>query len=117
MFEVGGGPDTFMEGGQVQAGLTLLPKVKFSANVAYYDFHDADTIAQNQTQSPSNGFATRGITNGGGGNFGFSASSLTNNFGVIAGKRVFASQYGIVDALARVDFDTGFKRWPIYALI
>src|SRR6185295_3743493 len=32
MFEVGGGPDTYMEGGQVQAGLTLVPKVKFSAN-------------------------------------------------------------------------------------
>ena len=28
MFEVGGGPDTYMEGGQVQAGLRLLPKVK-----------------------------------------------------------------------------------------
>ncbi len=117
IFESGGGPDTFMEGGQVQAGLTLLPKVKLSADVAYYDFHNADTIAQNQTQSPSNGFGTQGITNAGGGNFGFSASSLSNNFGVIAGKRVFASQYGIVDALARVDFTTGFTRWPIYALI
>jgi hypothetical protein len=116
IFEVGGGPDTYMEGGQVQAGLTLLPKVKFSADVAYYDFHDVDTIAQNQAQSPINGFATGGLTNAGGGNFGFSASSLTNNFGVINGKRVFASQYGIVDALARVDIDTGSKRWPIYAL-
>lgn len=116
IFEVGGGPDTFMEGGQVQAGLTLLPEVRFSASAAYYDFHNADTIAQNQGQTPNNGFATQGITNPGGGNFGFSASSLTNNFGVIAGKRVFASQYGIVDALARVDIDTGAKRWPIYAL-
>ena len=116
IFEVGGGPDTFMAGGQVQAGFTLLPKVKFGANLAYYDFQNADTIAQNQAQSPSNGFATQGITNGGGGNFGFSASGQSNNFGVINGKRTFASQYGIVDAIARLDFDTGLKRWPVYAL-
>jgi len=115
MFEVGGGPDTFMEGGQVQAGLTFVPRVKFSANVAYYDFHNADTIAQNQFGS--NGFATNGIATAGGGTFGFGGSTDTNNFGVIAGKRVFASQYGIVDALARVDLDTGHVRWPIYALI
>ncbi len=120
IFESGGGPDTYMEGGQVQTGFTLVPKVKLSADVAYYDFHNADTIAQNQGQTPSNGFGTQGITNGDGGNFGFSASSLSNNFGVIdpvTGRRAFASQYGIVDALARLDFDTGSKRWPVYALI
>jgi Putative porin len=116
ILESGGGPDTFMAGGQVQVGLTLLPRVKFGANAAYYDFENADTIAQNQTQGPSNGFATQGIANGGGGNFGFSASGLSNNFGVINGKRVFASQYGILDAIARLDFDTGHKRWPVYAL-
>ncbi len=114
MFEVGGGPDTYMEGGQVQAGFTLLPRVKLGANVAYYDFHNADTIAQNQFGG--NGFATNGIATAGGGTFSFGGSTDTNNFGVIAGKRVFASQYGIVDALARVDFDTGIKRWPVYAL-
>ncbi len=116
IFEVGGGPDTYMTGGQFQSGWTLAPKIKLTGDVAYYDFNNADTIAQNQTQTPSNSFATQGITNTGGGNFGFSASSLTNNFGVIAGKRVFASKYGIVDAIGRVDVDTGFKRWPVYAL-
>ena len=114
MFEVGGGPDTYMEGGQVQAGFTLLPRVKFGANLAYYDFHNADTIAQNQFGG--NGFATNGTATAGGGTFSFGGSSDTNNFGVIAGKRVFASQFGIVDAIARLDFDTGVKRWPIYAL-
>jgi Putative porin len=116
IFEVGGGADTYMTGAQVQTGWSLGPSVKFTADVAYYDFDNADTIAQNQTQSPSNGFATQGISNTGGGNFGFSASSLTNNFGVINSKRVFASKYGDVDAIARLDFDTGNKRWPIYAL-
>ncbi|MGH9551608.1 MAG: putative porin, partial [Terriglobales bacterium] len=114
MFEVGGGPDTYMEGGQVQAGFTLLPRVKFGANLAYYDFHNTDTIAKNQTGG--NGFADNGAVTAGGGTFGFGGSTDTNNFGVIAGKRVFASQFGIVDAIARLDFDTGVKRWPVYAL-
>ncbi len=120
IFEVSGGADTYMTGAQVQTGWDLAKKAKLTADVAYYDFAHADTIAQNQTQTPANGFATQGTTNAGGGNFGFSASGLTNNFGVIgtgaAAKRFFASKYGIVDALMRLDFDTGIKRLPIYAL-
>ena len=116
IFEVGGGPDTYMTGGQIQTGWDLGSRMKFTLDGAYYDFANADTIAQNQVQNPANGFATQGITNAGGGNFGFSASGLSNNFGVIGGKRVFASKYGIVDAIARLDFDTGYKRWPVYAL-
>jgi len=116
IFEVSGGPDSYMTGGQVQAGFRLGSRAKFAANAAYYDFNNADTIAQNQAQVPADGFATQGITNTGGGNFGFSASTLSNNFGVISAKRVFASKYADVDALARLDIDTGFKRWPLYAL-
>ena len=116
MFEVGGGPDSLMAGGQIQTGWTLAPRLKLTADASYYDFDNADTIAQNQGQTPGNGPATGGIAGSGGGNFGFGGSSLTNNFGVINGKRVFASQYGIVDAIARLDFDTGSKRWPVYAL-
>jgi hypothetical protein len=116
IFESGGGPDTYMEGGQVQTGWGILPKVKLTADAAYFDFHNADTIAQNQGQIPADGFATQGISNTGG-SFGFSASSLSNNFGTIGTKRLFASKYGIFDAIARLDIDTGAKRWPIYALI
>ena len=116
IFEVGGGADTYMTGAQIQTGWDLAPKVKLTADVAYYDFANADTIAQNQVQTPGNGFATQGIAGTGGSNFGFGASSLSNNFGVIGGKRVFASKYGIVDAIMRLDFDTGHKRWPVYAL-
>jgi DNA-binding protein H-NS len=116
IFEVSGGPDTYMTGAQVQTGFNFGPRMKFSADGAYYDFDNVNTIAQNQTQTPSNGFATQGIANAGGGNFGFSASALTNNFGVINNQRVFASGYGIFDGIARLDFDTGSKRWPVYAL-
>ena len=119
MLEVSGGKDSFMYGGQVQTGWSLLPRVKLSADGAYYDFENADTIAQNQVNgSGANGLATQGLPTppNFGGTFGFGGSGNTNNFGVINGKRFYASQFGIVDAIARLDFDTGMKRWPVYAL-
>lgn len=119
-FEVSGGPDSYMTGGQVQTGWDFGKKLKLTADVAYYDFANADTIAQNQGLAPVNGFATTGITNTGGGNFGFGAQAPTNAFGVIGtapnAKRAFASKFGIVDAIARLDIDTGWKKWPIYLL-
>lgn len=115
LFEVSSGPDTYMLGGQVQTGWTLLPKVKLTADAAYYDFENADSIAQNQVGG--NGFATSGLPTTAGGTFGFGGSTNTNNFGADAsGKRFYASKFGIFDALARLDFNSGSKRWPVYAL-
>jgi archaellum component FlaC len=119
MLEVSGGSDSYMYGGQVQTGWKLLPRVKLSADAAYYDFENADTIAQNQVNgSGANGSATQGLPTppNFGGSFGFGGSGNTNNFGVINGKRFYASQFGILDAIARLDIDTGAKRWPVYAL-
>ncbi len=115
VFEVGGGPDTYMVGGQVQTGWSLGPRLKLTADAAYYNYENADTIAQNQVGG--NGFATNGTTTTAGGTFGFGGSTNTNNFGDINGKRFYASKFGMFDAIARLDFDTGSKRWPIYALI
>jgi uncharacterized coiled-coil protein SlyX len=119
MLEVGGGDDSYMYGGQVQTGFNILPRIKLSTDGAYYDFQNADTIAQNQVNgSGANGSATQGLPTppNFGGTFGFGGSNNTNNFGVIGGKRFYASKYGILDAIARLDFDTGVKRWPVYAL-
>ena len=119
MLEVSGGSDSYMYGGQVQTGFNLLPRVKLTADAAYYDFENADTIAQNQVNgSGANGSATQGLPTPAnfGGTFGFGGSNDTNNLGVINGKRFYASQFGIIDAIARLDFDTGLKRWPIYLL-
>jgi hypothetical protein len=119
IFEVSAAPDTYMVGGQLQTGWTLLPRLKLTADGAYYSFANADSIAQNQVNgSGGNGFATSGLPTptGFGGNFGFGGSNNTNNFGTINGKRFYASQFGILDAIARLDFDTGAKRWPIYVL-
>jgi hypothetical protein len=119
MLEVGGGDDSYMYGGQVQTGFNILPRVKLSADGAYYNFENADTIAQNQVNgSGANGSATQGLPTppNFGGTFGFGGSSNTNNLGLIGGKRFYASKFGILDAIARLDFDTGAKRWPVYAL-
>lgn len=116
IWEVGGGPDTYMVGGQVQTGWNLGPRVKLTADGAYYNYENADAIAQNQVGG--NGFATNGIpTTNTGGTFGFGGSTNTNNFGDINGKRSYASKFGMLDAIARLDFDTGNKRWPVYALM
>jgi len=115
IWEISGGPDTYMVGGQVQTGWSLGSRVKFIADAAYYNYDNADSIAQNQVGG--NGFASNGTTTTAGGTFGFGGSSNSNNFGDIDAKRFYASKFGMFDAIARLDFDTGSKRWPIYALI
>jgi len=114
LLEVSGGSDSAIFGEQVQTGWNLGPRVKATADVAYYDYKNPNTIAQNQTNG--NGFATQGIATGQGGTFGFSAATLTNSFGVIAGARQFGSKFGILDSIFQLDFDTGIKRFPITTL-
>jgi hypothetical protein len=114
LFEVSGGPDSSIVGGQIQTGWRVLPKVRATADVAFYDYLNPNAIAQNQTNG--NGSATQGTPTGQGGNFGFSAAALTNSSGLINGSRQFGSGFGILDAVIRVDLDTHIKRFPLSAL-
>ena len=119
MLEAGGGADSYMEGGQIQTGWNLFPHAKLTADAAYYDFANTDAIAQNQVNgNGANGPATQGLPTpvGFGGSFGFGGSGDTNNFGTINNARFFASKFGVLDAIARIDIDTGARRWPVYAL-
>jgi hypothetical protein len=111
MWEVSGGPDSGVFGGQIQTGFRAGSRVKLGANFAFYNYRNADRIAQNQTGS--NGFATSGISTGVGGTFGFGGSGISNNFGAINGVRYYASQFGILDVLLRADIDTGHAKWPV----
>jgi hypothetical protein len=111
LWEVSNGPDSAIFGEQVQTGWNLGPRVKAIADIAYYDYKNPNTIAQNQTNG--NGFASQGTATGQGGTFGFSAANLTNSFGVIAGARQFGSKFGILDSIFELDFDTGIKRFPL----
>ena len=101
--ESSGGPDSGMFGGQVQTGWKLHDRLKFSGHVAYYHYRNANTIAANQ----GSGTGSTGLLGG---------NNDTNSFGVIKGSRVFASNFGILDAIARFDFDTGIGRFPLMLL-
>ena len=114
LLEVTSSPDSSILGGQIQTGWNLLPGVKATADVAFYDYQNPNSIAQNQTNG--NGFATQGTATGQGGTFGFSAATLTNSFGAINGSRQFGSKFGIVDSIFQLDFDIGLKRFPLTTL-
>ena len=111
LLEVTNGSDSVIFGEQVQTGWNLGPRIKAIADIAYYDYKNPNTIAQNQTNG--NGFASQGTATGQGGTFGFSAATLTNSVGVIAGARQFGSKFGILDSIFQLDFDTGITRFPL----
>ena len=110
-FEVSGAGDSAVFGGQVQADWNLNRRVKLGTYLAYYDFHNPGPIAANLTGGL--GAFSSGTSTSAGGRFGFSGGSFTNYSGTINSVRTFASNYGIVDAVARLDFDTGSSRFPL----
>jgi hypothetical protein len=103
--EVSGAPDSGIFGGQIQTGWKLQDRVKFGGYVAYYHYRNPDAIAANQVGNGSTG--TTGLLTG---------NNDTNVFGLIGGNRVFASKFGILDAIARSDIDTGIGRFPLTLL-
>jgi hypothetical protein len=114
MWEVSGGPDSGVFGGQIQTGFKAGSRVKLGANLAFYNYRNADRIAQNLNGGA--GFSTNGTATGFGGTYGFGGSGISNNFGTIGavnGTRYYASQFGIADVLLRADIDTGHAKWPV----
>ena len=103
--EVSSGPDSGIFGGQIQTVWKLHDRVKFGAYAAYYHYRNANSIAANQVGSGSTG--TTGSLSG---------NNDTNAFGLIGGTRQFASKFGILDAIARFDIDTGIDRFPMALL-
>lgn len=103
IFEVSGGPDAGLFGGQIQTGWKITDRVKVTADAAFYNYRKADPIAANQ--------------NSGLGSFGsgFGGSTFTNYSGTLNGARAYASQFGILDTILRLDFDTGRKAFPLMA--
>ena len=103
VFEVANAPDTAVFGGQVQTNWKLHDRLKFGAYVGYYDYRKPNSIAANQ----GSGTGSTGFLAG---------NSNTNSFGVIGGSRIFASKFGILDAIAKLDIDTGISRFPLMLL-
>jgi Putative porin len=101
-------------GGQIQTVWQLGSRVKFSGSVAFYNYHNPDSIAfalatANST-SPLNGLLPLG---------GSSVQNSMATFKDATGKVTnaqFASQFGLIDTIAQFDFDTGNARWPFRLL-
>jgi hypothetical protein len=87
------GRDSLLLGGQVQLGFQSAGRMKLSAYAGFMDFLRADPVRAAQTASPAQ---LTGSTNS-------NAATATQ----------FASRFGILDLIARVDVDTGSERWPL----
>lgn len=89
--EIGNRDDSFVHGGQVQTYWKLGDRAKFSGYVAFYNFHRADPIRAAQSSGTLTG------------------STNTN----AATASQFASRFGILDLIGRVDINTCYARWPL----
>lgn len=89
--EVSSGPDSFMHGGQIQTRWQLGSRTRFSSYIAFYDFNRADAIRAAQTADTLTGSTNR------------NAATATQ----------FASKFGILDVIGRLDFTTWSTRWPL----
>lgn len=115
-------------GSQLQTTWALAPHVKFSAYTGYYNYQNADTIAQalakasaKNPQTPWAGSLPLGTGNTVQNSITTTASA---NIVTINGKAYptgvtnivnaqFASKFGLFDTLARLDWDTGNEKFPV----
>jgi hypothetical protein len=91
--EVSAGPDSFMQGAQVQTQWQLGSRIRYSGYMAFYDFNRADRIRAAQTSSPA------------------TLSGSTNNNAATSTQ--YASKFGILDVIGRLDFTTWSTKWPL----
>lgn len=89
--EVSSGPDSFLHGGQIQTQWQLGSRVSFGGYVGFYDFNRADPVRAAQSAG-----TLTGSTN-------HNAATATQ----------FASKFGILDVIGRLDFTTWSTRWPL----
>ncbi len=97
-------PSSAMFGGQLQTNWKFADWLKFGAYGAFYHFRNPDQIAQNQVGGA-------GPTTGA-----LAGNNLTNFVGTIGSRRVYASQFDVLDVIARFDFNTGISRFPLMTL-
>ena len=116
-------------GTQLQTNWQLMSHLQLSAYLGYYDFQNADAIAvalatarARNPQSPWAGFLP---LNAGGNTSQNSITTTTSaNVVMVNGKPVptgvtnvtnaqFGSRFGLLDAIARLDWDTGNVKFPV----
>jgi len=89
--EVSAGPDSFMHGGQIQTQWQFGSRVRLGGYVGFYDWNRADAIRPGQMVGNLTGSTNR------------NAATATQ----------FASKFGILDLIGRLDFTTWSTRWPL----
>ncbi len=89
--EVSAGPDSFMHGGQIQTRWQLGSRVRFGSYLGFYEWNRADAIRAAQSAGTLGGSTNR------------NAATATQ----------FASKFGILDVIGRLDFTTWSARWPL----
>jgi len=107
-------------GGQVQGTWQLNRRITFDAFATYYDYVHADSIA-NALVAPTANFSStdnssilQGLLPLNSNNNLNSIATVTSG-GVIT-KALFASKFGIMDAIARLNIQTPADRWPVSLL-
>ena len=108
--------NTMVYGQQLQSSWQLGDRVRLSAHASYYDWKYADSVAFSllvpNSASPVSGLLA--IKNAGVQN---SIATVTATNAITGTKTLtsaqFASQFGILDTLAQLDFTTSSERWPV----
>ena len=118
-------------GAQLQTTWAIAPHVQFSAYTGYYDFQNADTIAQALAKASAKNPATpwAGSLPLGTGNTPQNSITTTASANIVTinGKAYptgvtnivnaqFGSKFGLFDSLARLDWDTGNAKLPVTLL-
>jgi hypothetical protein len=87
------GRDSLLLGGQVQLGFRHLGPVRLTTYAGFMDFLRTDPLRAAQTSVPP---------------------TLTGNANTHAATATqFASRFGLLDLIARMEVDTGAERWPL----
>jgi Skp family chaperone for outer membrane proteins len=86
-------------GGQIQSNWKFSDHLKFGAHVGYFHFRNADQLAQGQATGVIGGNGQTNYV----GTIGSGSSATT----------LFASNWGILDAIVRLDVTTGISRFPL----
>ena len=107
-------------GGQIQATWQLAKRLTFDTFATYYDYVNADTIAS-AIVAPSANFSSTDSSSPLGGLLPLNSNNDLNSIATVTTsgaitKAQFASKFGILDSIARLNIETPSERWPISLL-
>jgi hypothetical protein len=116
-------------GVQLQTTWQLMSNLRLSAYAGYYDFQNADAIAvamaKASAKNPTTPWAgSLPLSSGGNTDQNSITTTTSSNIVTINGKAYptgvtnvtnaqFGSKFGLFDTIARLEWDTGYEKWPV----